>query len=249
MIIDKKKLFLINKVFSSENDFNSFYFQFLELKKYISFKNKKILDIGCGEGNFLIVCAYLENALNCIGLDSFEGKGSEKNALNNFQQKTNLLSLNNIKIIKSDIFMYNFENYQFDIITANFSLHHIIETTKNLLSSQELIYKSLILFKKIYQLLKPNGVFLIKEASKYNFSKYFPIYGKIFGLNNINWKTKHLPREYFLVLKKAKFKNIGVIYLIPYLIKKYKFMRFRKLLTNPIANFFFSSTYYIIAKK
>ncbi|MEE9378484.1 MAG: class I SAM-dependent methyltransferase, partial [Candidatus Lokiarchaeia archaeon] len=238
-----------NKVFSSESNFNSFYFQFLELEEYISFKNRTILDIGCGNGNFLIMCSLFEKASNCIGIDSVQGKGSEKDSLKIFQQKINLLNLDNVKYIKSDIFKYDFEDKQFDIITANFSLHHIIETTKNFLSSQELINKSVILFNKIYKLLKPNGVFLVKEVSKYNLSRYFPIHGKIFGLDNINWKSKHLPSEYIVGLKKAKFKNVGVIYSIPYLIKKYGFLRFKKLLTNPIANFFFSSTYYIIARK
>ena len=196
MLTENKNIILKTKVFSSESYFNMFYFQFLELKKYISFKNKTVLDIGCGNGDFLILCSFIEKASNCIGLDSAEGKGSEKNTLEIFQQNIDLLNLNNVKYIKSDIFEYSPENKQFDIITANFSLHHIIKTTKNILSSQELIKKSLVLFNKIYSLLKPNGIFLIKEVSKYNLSRYIPIYGKILKLDNINWKTKHLQSEY-----------------------------------------------------
>lgn len=249
MTTEKKSIALKNKVFSNANHLNKFYFQFLELKKYISFKNKTILDIGCGKGNFLILCSVLEKASNCIGIDLGEGKESEKNCLEIFQQNINLLNLDNVKYIKSDIFNYNSEDCQFDIITANFSLHHIIKTTKSILSTQELINKSLGLFDKIYNLLKPNGIYLIKEASKYNLSRYLPVYGKILGLDIICWKTKHLPSEYIEILKKSKFKNIRVIYSIPYLIQKYRFLKFKKLLTNPIANFFFSSTYYIIARK
>ncbi len=240
---------LKNKVFSNEADFNKFYFQFSELKEYVSFKNKTVLDIGCGDGNFLLLCSFLEGASNCIGIDPSEGKGSKKNSLKIFEQNINLLNLDNIKYIKSDIFNYNSEKKQFDIITTNFSLHHIIETTQNILSSQEFIKKSLVLFTKIYYLLKPNGVFVIKEASKFNLSRYLPMYGKILGLDNINWKSKHLPSEYIELLKRVEFKNIRVIYSIPYLLEKYRFLRFKKLLINPIANFFFSSTYYIIARK
>jgi len=249
MLDEKKNLVLKTKVFPSESYFNMFYFQFVELKKHISFKNKSVLDIGCGNGDFLILCSFIEKASNCLGLDSAQGKGSEKNVFKIFQQNINLLNLNNVKYVKSDIFEYDSENKQFDIITANFSLHHIIKTTKNILSSQGLIKKSLVLFNKIYSLLKPNGIFLIKEVSKYNLSRYLPIYGKVLNLDNINWKTKHLPSEYVELLKRAKFKNIRVIYSIPHLIEKFRLLKFKKLLINPIFNFFFSSTYYIIGKK
>ena len=116
MINIKKNIILKNRIFPSQSHFNSINFQFSELRKYVSFKNKIVLDIGCGNGNFLILCSFLEGASNCIGIDPAEGKGSEKDILRIFQKNIDLLNLNNVNLIKSDIFEYNFENKRFDII-------------------------------------------------------------------------------------------------------------------------------------
>ncbi|GAH01350.1 unnamed protein product, partial [marine sediment metagenome] len=100
------------------------------------------------------------------------------------------------------------------------------------------------LFFKIFNMLEENGIFLIKELSKYNLSRYWQFYSKIIGNSNIIWGTKHSPKEYIRILKECGFQIIYKNYKVPY-----PFNKFRRCLSNQFASFFFDPTYFVIARK
>lgn len=243
-----KRELLTHRVFEDIEELNGYVCEFKEISRQICFKDKKLLDIGCGSGKFLILSNILEKLDKCVGLDPAEGEGSKKGILEIFSRTVNDLGVENIQIVKEDIFDYS-PNQKFDVISLNFSLHHIIETSKNLTKDKTAMRKSAELFRKLYRLLEEDGTLFIKEVSKYNLSKYLKLYGKIFNIDNINWQTKHHPYEYIKFLRIARFKEIRVIYAIPYLLSKFGLDKLRFLFSNRLFNFFFSSTYYIIAKR
>jgi len=185
-----------------------------------------------------------ENPLICVGLEPAEGKGSNKKVIHTFRNRVKKLNLENVNIIKETIENYNSNGLKFDIISANFSLHHIILSKKNLLRENVSKKRYRELFLKIYDMLENNGIFIIKEISKYHLSRYWPYYGRIIGNDNIDWRTKHNSKEYIRILIDCGFKPNYVIYKIPYPLNRFKFF-----LSNPIARFFLDSTYFIIAKK
>lgn len=217
------------------------------MRKRISFKNKSILDVGCGTGKFLILCSLFCDPKKSVGLDQAEGKGSKKEILEKFKNSIKILNIDNIGIIKNDIFDFHTDQ-KFNIITLNFSLHHIIRTKNNLCKDPDSQQKTLRLFQKIFCLLEDDGILIIKEVSNQNLSRYINFYGKLLGLN-LDWETKHQPYEYKQILRLAKFQDIKISYGIPFIMKKYGLDKFEFLFSNKIANFFLSSTYFIIAKK
>ena len=244
--IQKSKLILSKKLSTviREKEFYELNYEINELKKYLSFKYKKILDIGCGTGKFLIFCALYEKPQLCVGLDPATGRGSNEKVIQIFKDNIKRLNTRNINIIKKSIWDFETKNLKYDIITANFSLHHIIPTSKNLLRDVSYKKKHRELFFKIFNILEEDGIFIIKEVSKYHLSRYWQFYSKMIGNSNINWRTKHNSKEYIRILKDCGFQIIYKYYKVPYI-----FNKFRGCLSNQFASFFFDNTYFIIARK
>ncbi len=249
MLDQKAETILKANSFKNRAELNIAHFQITQMKELISLENKKILDIGCGKGEFLILCSLAENVSHCVGLDSAMGEGSKKDTFEIFKNDINLLDIENIDTIQADIFEYDFPKEKFDIIVTNYSLHHIIFTNNNLLKCPESKEKATLLFNNICNSLRPNGVFVIKEISKNNLCRYWRSYGKLVGTEQMAWLSKHTPKEYREILLSTNLRNIKVKYLIPYVFKRFGLDKFRFLLSNSIASFFFHSAYYIFAWK
>lgn len=111
-----------------------FYFQYQTVRHSLPFTKRKIdiLDVGCGEGNFL----------NSLPKDKYNLFGSEINpqGIKSTKQK-------NIQIFAGDFNHIDFGNSKFDCIT----LWHVLE---HLPKPQQTI-------AKIFKLLKPHGVIII----------------------------------------------------------------------------------------
>lgn len=119
-------------------------------------KDKRILDFGCGWGNFLIYC--LMNGYNAFGVD-----------VSTTRSKYFLFACDTIKLnktLKSRYIIYDGENLPFkentfDIVIANQVLEHVedIENT----------------IKEIRRILKRNGIFYIRSPD-YSRSFFEPHY-------------------------------------------------------------------------
>ena len=101
-------------------------------------KRKKIIDFGCGHGNFLIAC-YLTGAEHCVGIDY--GKGSI-NYGNNILKKLSIKK-NKIKLLVKSVYKSNQRNNFFDFGILNGVFHHLENES--------------IALKEIHRVLKPNG--------------------------------------------------------------------------------------------
>ncbi|MCF6276845.1 MAG: methyltransferase domain-containing protein [Candidatus Magasanikbacteria bacterium] len=111
-------------------------------KKYISdFKNKTILEIGCGNGEISVW--FAKNGANVYGLDISDESISiakRRSIENEVSEKTNF----SVSPAENTNFQDNF----FDIVFINVSLHHL-EVEKAL--------------NEIKRILKPNGIFVTIE--------------------------------------------------------------------------------------
>lgn len=242
-----KFTYLSKKVFNPpQNQLIAFTRYFLNINKVAIVKNKTILDIGCGLGIFLIISKLIGKTKTCWGIDQGAGRGSKENILDILQKNVKALELQNFNIRKGDIFSYDFKKQKFDVITAFNSLHHIIETDKNLLKDKEKKEECIILFKKVHKLLNNNGIFIIQEISSKNLKVYKSIISFITKKKKsyVNYKTKHSSNEYKKNLKKAGFKKISCKYLSPLPLGRLNF-----LLSNPLGAFLTNSPYLIFAYK
>ena len=90
-----------------------------------SFKNKKILDIGCGSGRFTIAFAKLGTKLS-VGVDL----GDEGLKIAKSIAKQN--KIKNIRFYKSNVLKLLFKDNSFDFVFCKGVLHHTGQTYKGL---------------------------------------------------------------------------------------------------------------------
>ncbi|MCY9162078.1 class I SAM-dependent methyltransferase [Bacillus atrophaeus] len=131
-------------------------------KNFIHFiKNKKInnvLDIGCGNGNYIDLFLDFNSNIQLIGVERQE-KVYEK-----LGQKYK--GKNNITLINKDITKINFEN-KFDMINMSYMLFYLTDEERDLL------------FKKLKTILSSNGIIVICQYYP-NFERYQEIIAKYY---------------------------------------------------------------------
>lgn len=159
---------LINLFLTSLGNFSSHRKQQYILSKFYKNKRVKLLDIGCGTGEFL-------KSLNKIRFDKF---GVEINPIG-----AELCRKNGLKIFNEDILIKDFGNEKFDVIT----LWHVLEH----------IEKPMELLNKVHQILENNGILVLatpntdslgfKFGRKYWFHLDSPRHLILYNQKNVNW--------------------------------------------------------------
>ena len=104
-------------------------------------KNKKIVDFGCGHGNFLLSCSKF-GANECIGLDY--GIDSIKIAKN---YKKKIAPKKNVKFFKRSVYKTKLVSNYFDFAIQNGVFHHLNNEVKA--------------YKEVYRVLKKGGYFWV----------------------------------------------------------------------------------------
>lgn len=139
------------------------------LHEYPSFKGKKVLDIGCGNG--YILSKYAQEGATVHGVDITEtGVDLTKKRFEIFN-----ISLNGGEIIVANAEDLPFEDNYFDCVCSMGVLHHTPDTQKAI--------------DEAYRVLKPGGrmimMFYAKDSllNKWNFSLLRYIHPKYFGMS------------------------------------------------------------------
>tara|TARA_B100000780_G_C21095619_1_gene441840 strand:- start:717 stop:1739 length:1023 start_codon:yes stop_codon:yes gene_type:complete len=107
------------------------------------FKNKKVLDIGCGSGRFTIAFAKLGVKLS-VGVDL----GDEGLKLGKLTAKKN--KIKNIKFYKSNVLRLPFKNNSFDFVFCKGVLHHTGNTYQGLSELKRVLKKDSNAFIYLY---------------------------------------------------------------------------------------------------
>ena len=149
----------------------------------VTFKNKKILDVGCGDGWFSIWCSNYQCHVDAID-PSEEQINNAKNKNNNVNFF--IIGGENIKNLKNN----------YDLIYFFNSLHHI---------SKELIGRSLL---ESRESLNKNGlVFIIEPIAEGNFHNFIKIIDDETIVRNIAYQEIKNCEKYNFKIKKEIFYN------------------------------------------
>jgi ubiquinone/menaquinone biosynthesis C-methylase UbiE len=141
-------------------------------------RNKKILDVGCGDGSDLEIFAN-EFDLNVFGIDIYR-HGNIKPG----------------RFMLADILNLPFKDRVFDYVFLHDVLHHIDETNQNnLLHIQAL--------KELTRVCSPEGYIIIVEANRYN-PLLYPHMVKLQGHNH--WRQSYFIKIINAIFKNPEFK-------------------------------------------
>jgi len=176
-----------------------------------SLDGKVVLDIGAGQGLFANFLATHKNVKKVVALDEYEGHGSDVNAYQIMRDLSQITKPGIIDIVKTDFKDYQ-TNEKFNAIFAINVIHHIVNTKENLIKNKEIFDASVKLFSKIRDLLAPEGIFMMQDVCRWNFS-FIPYY--IRQNRIIDWETKHNPGKWVACLAAAGFKDIKIRYHTP----------------------------------
>lgn len=121
------------------------------LKDNLFFKNKTILDVGCGTGRLTIRLAEEAKEVYGIDIDDY--------SISVLEDKIVKKKIKNIKACCKDILMVNFPNKKFDIIVFSWSLYSLPKDN----------YAEL--FEKIYSWLNDDGKLLILQPQSGEFEE------------------------------------------------------------------------------
>lgn len=105
-----------------------------------------ILDLGCGTGNLV------EAALKHFPKSTIHALDISADILN--ECKSRFVGVDNVQYHQQDFNQINFPPQSFDLIISTISIHHIKDNEKS------------ILYKKIFELLKPGGCFVFADQTR-----------------------------------------------------------------------------------
>jgi len=168
-----------------------------------SLKNKKLLDIGSGKGNFLIEC--MDKGYSVVGVE-INIKKVEKAF-----KKAESLNLK-LKIIHGAIEKSEFPNDSFDFINVAEVIEHVKEPEKVL--------------NKMNNVLKKGGIAYISVQNR------FCLYDTHFHVYFLNWMPRFLCNFYLSLLRKHKDYEKSVDYQNIKDMHYYTFNKFQRIATN-----------------
>ncbi len=120
--------------------------EFIVKQVLISKKHRNVIDIGIGTGDFAYRILTKDPNIRVIGLDL------DKNMLNKARERLKCFAPR-IILKKADI--REIKNYHdIDIVVSTLTVHHLFAKEKR------------SLFKMIYQILNPDGIFIIADIMK-----------------------------------------------------------------------------------
>ena len=235
---------------SRSNQFQKIYYQYRPagtIDKYlyhaeeqfreIDIKGKTVLDIGCGNGLLSLWLALVKDAGNIVAIDEYEGIGEDRKNFNAFKKVIEENSIS-IDLTKLDFLKNNFGSASFDMVVANYTLHHIVRTEKYIHNDTETRNQWIHLFSEIKRILKKDGVLILKEVTRFSLWRFLPL-----RFRYMDWEIHPTMKEFKYVMQEEGFKNITVRNVV-----NYKLRYFSNLLEDsPLFSFIVNPNFYLIA--
>lgn len=234
---------IYQRYYADYEPYDAFLFHAQEELAGIDLPGKMVLEIGCGKGAFSVYMALSGGAARVVALDEAEGYGADKGNLQQLQAIIDRHALTTLEIMKADINESElFPVECFDLIVSNFAIHHSLATNRKQATRDEVDRELQRTFMILNRYLKRGGKIILREMSGINFWRYMPYRWK---MSHIDWHIHPTRRQWRRALKAAGFGEVTHSFLTPYCFSKLP----PRLVRNPFANFFFSSSFYLYGTK
>jgi len=196
----------------------------------IDLRGKSLLDIGCGDGSYMIWAA-LQGAAPVVGLEPLaDGSGKSREVQHWFDSEVERLNLKNIERQSYKLQDFNSRNGTFDTILMAATINHLdekmcVELKEN--PEAQKIY--LDLFKKLNEMMSRGGKLIITDCSNRNFFGDLGVKNKLNP--KIEWHKHHSPKFWAQLLSQAGFNDPKIDWEINYLINYLGIYRVPRLLS------------------
>jgi SAM-dependent methyltransferase len=200
--LDKYFLAVIQEGLYSSKGNLAFYLE--GLFSDIDFNNKRMLDIGGGNGLFTFYAA--SRGVKEVVCIEPEAEGSHSGVTNKFRRLQNRLSFNQVKLEPSTFQSFDPANKKFDVVLLHDSINHLDEESCiNLLVDEPSRQKYKTIFSKVYTLSNHKAKLIICDCSCNNLFA-------LLGLRNpfaasIEWHKHQTPEVWVNLLTEVGYIN------------------------------------------
>jgi SAM-dependent methyltransferase len=170
----------------------------------IDFRNKTMMEIGCGKG-MLCLWAAMHGARHVVGLEPLaEGAYDSSQCHQAFRSMAEQLELPQARILPNTVQEFDCPANYFDVVLSVASINHLDEKSCVALGKSEAAKNEYqTIFRNIARMMKPQGRLLIIDAARHNF------FGDL-GLRNpmspnIEWFKHRQPRYWAELLGECGF--------------------------------------------
>jgi SAM-dependent methyltransferase len=177
-----------------------------QLFRDIDFRNKTMLEIGCGKGIFCLWAA-LHGAVETVGLEPMaEGCYDSSECHQAFRSMAQQLELPQARILPLTVQAFDGEKNYFDVVLSVASINHLDEKSCVALGeSAAAVAEYQNIFRNIAAMMRPGGKLIIMDAARHN------IFGDLGIRNpmspNIEWFKHQQPQFWAEMLGKCGFAN------------------------------------------
>ncbi|HEV7551525.1 MAG TPA: methyltransferase domain-containing protein [Candidatus Angelobacter sp.] len=205
-----------------------------QLFKDIEFRDKAMLEIGCGKG-MLCLWAALHGA-QTVGLEPLaEGCYDSSDCHKAFKSMAEKLKLPQAAILPLTVQAFDGPKNYFDVVLSVASINHIDEKSCIALrDSPDAAREYRDIFRKIAAMMRPGGKLIIMDAARHN------IFGDLGMRNpispNIEWFKHHQPEFWAELLSGSGFGNPAITW------TSGKLLRYARIFSLPKALSYFGQS-------
>lgn len=179
-------------------------FKLESLFRGIELKDKKVLDIGGGDGLMSFFMAHKGADVCCLEPDSDGSAEVDSSDYHHLEKETGL---------KIQLHRKTFQEFitedQFDLVLIHNAINHLNESAcERLRFDEEAFNMYSSYFRKLNTLLKKDGILIISDCSGNNF--WNDIHRKNPFISNIEWNKHQSPRLWGRIASEADFRRMNL---------------------------------------
>jgi SAM-dependent methyltransferase len=211
----------------------------------IDFRGKRVLEVGSGRGLRTVFMALM--GADVVSMEP-ELEGSREGVVDLQRRRIAGLGLTNVTLLKEDFNRWEPSGQEFDVLVSESSINHLFESRQHALHHRPTYDRYLEICRKMHAALRPGGVAVITDASRYAFFSL----AKRFGIRppwqkrrvSMNWRIHQNAGVWRRILRDGGFSSVRINYAVPPVAG-----RLGWLMNNPVGNFFYRGKFLIAASK